>query len=163
MLGLVCLVGGASLAFTAIQQMARLGGNAPYLRSLVAFDQPASSDLADVLGPAAKSVDNLTFFLTIAWTAVAAVLLIVAAGFFLSSGHLRHPDAARRVAGVGLWMALGVAVVSLIPFDAGWADAGLGSSAFDSVRSGLIALAGLLLLQISAPQWRESVRGAFRD
>jgi|CXWK01.1.fsa_nt_gi hypothetical protein len=166
LLGLVCLLGGASLSLTAISHIAAVGANAPYVHNLMALSEPASQDLTDVLGPAAASVDNLTFYLTIGATAVAATLLLVAAGFFLTAGRLRHPDAARRVAGVGLWLALGVAIVNVIPFDAGWEDAALGSpggSAFEAVRTGVVALAGLLLLQISAPQWRESVREAFRD
>lgn len=164
LLGLLCLLGGASLAATAVGSMAALGNNAPYLHSLVAMNEPASSDL-NLLGPAAQSVDNLTYFLAISWTAVSAALLVVAAGFFLSAGHVSHPDAARRVAGVGLWMALGVALVSVLPFDAGWGEAvpGKGSLTFEAVRTGAIALGGLLLLQFAAPQWRESVRNAFRD
>lgn len=163
LLGLLCLLGGASLAATAAGQMAALGNNAMYLHSLVAMNEPASSDL-HVLGPAAQSVDNLTFYLAIAWTAVSASLLVVGAGYFLTAGHVSHPDAARRVAGVGLWMAFGVAVISVLPFDAGWGEAGLRSStAFEAARTGAIALGGLLLLQFAAPQWRESVRNAFRD
>lgn len=165
LLGLVCMLGGVSLALTAIAHIATFGGNAPYAHNLMALSEPASPELTSVLGPAAASVDNLTFYFTVGATAVAATLLLVAAGFFLTAGRLRHPDAARRVAGVGLWMALGVAVVNVIPFDAGWEAAALGSpgSLFEGVRTGVIALTGLLLLQISAPQWRESVREAFRD
>lgn len=165
LLGLLCLLGGASLALTAISKMAALGNNAVYLHQLVAMNEPVSPDL-HLLGPAAQSVDNLTFYLAIAWTAVSAAMLVVAAGYFLSAGHVQHPDAARRVAGVGLWMALGVAIVSVLPFDAGWGAAGLGTGsglAFEAVRTGAIALGGLLLLQFAAPQWRESVRNAFRD
>ncbi len=166
LLGLVCLLGGVSLALTAVGHIAAFGSNAPYAHNVMALSEPASPELTDVLGPAAASVNNLTWYLTIGATAVAATLLLVAAGLFLTSGRRRHPDAARRVPGVGLWMALGIAVVNVIPFDAGWEGAALGSpggSAFEAVRTGLIALAGLGLLQISAPQWRESVREAFRD
>ncbi|MFN8126660.1 MAG: hypothetical protein U0R64_09165 [Candidatus Nanopelagicales bacterium] len=165
-LGLVCLLGGASLAFTAIGHITDLGVNAPYMHNLMAFNEPATAQLTDVLGPAAKSVDNLTLFVTIAAIATAATLLIVAAGLFLSSGHVRHPDAARRVAAVGLWLALGIAVINVIPFDAGWGEAALGTpggSVAEGIRTGLVALGGLLVLQISAPQWRHSVRDAFRD
>lgn len=166
LLGLVCLLGGMLLAVSAASHIADLASTDAYVTTLMAFAEPASDELTNVLGPAAASVDNLTFFMTVSATAVAATLLLVAAGFFLSSGRLRHPDAARRVAGVGLWIALGVAVVNAIPFDAGWAAAALGSpgaSSFEAFRTGLIALTGLLLLQISAPQWLDSVRDAFRD
>ena len=166
LLGLVCLLGGLSLALTAAGHIAAFGSNAPYAHSLMALSEPASPELTDVLGPAATSVDNLTMYLTMGATAVSAILLLVGAGFQWTSARLRHPDAARRIAGVGLWMALGVAVVNLIPFDAGWQAAALGApggSAGEAVRTGLIALGGLLLLQLSAPQWRESVREAFRD
>lgn len=166
LLGLVCLLGGVSLALTAAGHIAAFGANAPYAHNLMALSEPASPELTNVLGPAAPSVDNLTFYLTISGTAVAATLLLVAAGFFLTSGRLRHPDAARRVAGVGLWLALGVAVVNVIPFDAGWEAAALGSpgaSLFEAARTGIIAVSGLLLLQDPSSQWRESVREAFRD
>lgn len=165
LLGLVCMLGGASLSFTAISNIAAFGTNAPYAHDLMALNQPASPELTHVLGPAAESVDNLAFYLTIGATSVAAALLLVAAGLFLTSGRLRHPDAARRVAGVGLWMALAIALVTVIPFNGGWQEAlrAPGGAPFEAVRTGVIALAGLLLLQISAPQWRESVREAFRD
>lgn len=165
-LGLVCLLGGLSLSLTAIGHIAALGVDAPYLHNVIAFNEPATSELTDVLGPAAQTVDTMTLFVTIAATAMAATLLVVASGLFLSSGHLRHPDAARRVAAVGLWLSLGVAVINVLPFDAGWGDAALGSpggSAAEAIRTGLLALAGLLVLQVSAPQWRDSVREAFRD
>lgn len=167
LLGLVCLLGGLSLSVTVVEQITALGGDAPYLLHVMALNQPASSDLADALGPAGDSVGNMTFVLTVAWTAVSAVLMIVAAGFFLTAAQLRHPDAARRVAAVGLWMALAISVVSVMPFDGGWAEAGIGNPgggfAVEGLRTGVIALTGLLLLQISAPQWRNSVRQAFRD
>ncbi|MEI2716770.1 MAG: hypothetical protein V9E98_07215 [Candidatus Nanopelagicales bacterium] len=165
LLGLLCVSAGVSLALAAAGHLADLGGSAPYVHSLVAFNEPATADLTDVFGPAAKSVDNLTFFLTIGATAVAAALLIVATGFFWSSGHVRHPDAARRVAAVGLTMALAIAMVTVIPFDAGWGEAlgSTGGTTVEAVRTGVVALLGLLVLQLSAPQWRESVREAFRD
>ncbi len=166
LLGVVCLLGGVSLALTAAGHIATFGSNAPYAHSLMTLSEPASPELTNMLGPAAPSVDNLTMYLTIGATAVAAIMLLVGAWFQFTSARLRHPEAARRVAGVGLWMALGVAVVNLIPFDAGWQGASLGSpegSAGEAVRTGLIALLGLLLLQLSAPQWRQSVREAFRD
>mgnify|MGYP007097331627 FL=1 len=125
-LGLVCLLSGVSLSLTAVSHITDLGINAPYLHNIIAFNEPATSELTDVLGPAAKTVDNMTLFVTIAVMATAATLLIVASALFLTSGHLRHPDAARRVAAVGLWLALGVAVVNVLPFDAGWGAAALG-------------------------------------
>ncbi len=165
-LGLVCLLSGVSLSLTAVSHITDLGINAPYLHNIIAFNEPATSELTDVLGPAAKTVDNMTLFVTIAVMATAATLLIVASALFLTSGHLRHPDAARRVAAVGLWLALGVAVVNVLPFDAGWGAAALGEpegAVGEAIRTGLFALGGLLVLQVSAPQWRDSVRDAFRD
>ena len=167
LLGLVCLLGGLSLSLSVIEQITALGGNAPYLSHVMALNAPAETDFTEALGPAGDSVGNMTFVLTIAWTAVASVLMLVAASFFLTSAQLRHPGAARRVAAVGLWMGLVVAVVAVMPFDGGWGEAGVGNPGggigLEGLRTGVIALLGLLLLQISAPQWRTSVRQAFRD
>lgn len=164
LLGVLTLLVGVSLAVTAVSRVAALGSSAPHLFNLVALNESVDSDLGG--GAAAQSVDNMAFFLAVAWTAVTAVLLVVAAGLFLSTGHLRHPDAARRVAGVGLWMAVGVALVSVLPFDAGWGAAGLGTdvgTTVAAVQTASLSLAGLLVLQFAAPQWRDSVRRAFRD
>ena len=90
-LGLVCLLSGVSLSLTAVSHITDLGINAPYLHNIIAFNEPATSELTDVLGPAAKTVDNMTLFVTIAVMATAATLLIVASALFLTSGHLRHP------------------------------------------------------------------------
>lgn len=158
LLGVTCLLGGLSLLATASTQIRTLGGDRGYLHHLLALNAPASGDLASSLGPAGGHVDNMTFIISLSAVAGAAALLLVAAGFFLSSAQMRHPDAARRVAAVGLWTALCVSLLALMPVDAGWGQAGV-----DGLRTGVVALAGLFLLQISAPQWRSSLREAFRD
>ncbi len=158
LLGLTCLLGGLSLLATAAGQVRELGGDSGYLHHLLALNAPASGELAASLGPAGASVDNMTFVVALSATTAAAALLLVGAGFFLSSAQTRHPDAARRITAAGLWTALGVCLMVLLPFDAGWGLTGL-----DGLRTGAIALCGLFLLQVSAPQWRVSLRDAFRE
>lgn len=158
LLGITCLLGGLSLLVTAVSQVRELGGDSGYLHHLLALNAPATGELASSLGPAGASVDNMSFIVALSGSAAAAVLLLVAAGFFLSSAQMRHPDAARRVAAVGLWTAMAVSLLALMPVDGGWAQTGV-----DGIRTGFVALCGLFLLQVSAPQWRESLREAFRD
>jgi hypothetical protein len=158
LLGVTCLLGGLSLLATAFSQARELGGDSGYLHHLLALNAPASGDIAASLGPAGARVDNMGFVMALSGATAAAALLLVAAGFFLTSAQMRHPDAARRVAAVGLWTALAVSLLTLMPVDAGWGQTGV-----DGIRTGLVALCGLFLLQISAPQWRASLREAFRD
>ncbi len=157
LLGVTCLLGGLSLLVTALGGMRELSTENGQIPNLMALNAPATGDIAS-LGPAGASVDNMTFFVALSGSAVVAVLLLVAAGFYLSQGRVQHPDAARRVAATGLWGALVISLVALIPLEAGWGQTGI-----DGIRTGLIAFAGLFFLQISAPQWRNSLREAFRD
>ncbi len=157
LLGVTCLSGGLSLLLTVLGGLHRLGTENGQIPNLMALNAPATGDIAS-LGPAGASVDNMTLFVALSGSAVVAILLLVAAGFYLSRGRIQHPDAARRVAATGLWGALVISLVALIPLEAGWGQAGV-----DGIRTGLIALAGLFFLQISAPQWRNSLREAFRD
>ena len=166
-LGLLCLGSGLLLAVNALQRFLLFGADAPYITHLLALNAPVSSEVGGALGPAGDSVDNLVFVLVLLSSAVAAILLLVAGGFWTSSVRTRHPEAARRVSGVGLWMALVLAVLGMLPVNGTWQDAGLGgagSSWFGiEAQLAIVALLGLIMLQVSAPQWRASLREAFRD
>ncbi|MCH9816435.1 MAG: hypothetical protein K0U64_08285 [Actinomycetia bacterium] len=166
-LGLVCLAGGVLLALNTAQRFLVFGADAPYVKSMLALDAPVTSEVGQAFGPASGSVDNALFVGALLSSGVAAMLLLVACGFWWSSARTRHPEASRRVAAVGLWMALALAVVGFLPVQGAWQDAGLGGAGPTWHASGLqlvaVALVGLLLLQISAPQWRGALRRAFRD
>lgn len=167
MLGLLSLATGGLLAIAAIDRASALGLDAEYLSHVLALDAPVETELGSVLGPAGDSVDNLAFILALAFTGVAATLLIVAGGFWLTSARTRHPEAARRVCAIGLWLALGISLVAILPVNAGWQRAGPGAGPGGGVNVAvlpiaLFALLGLLLLQFSAQQWGTRMREAFR-
>jgi hypothetical protein len=167
LLGLLCMVGGTLLAVNTAQRFLIFGADAPYVKSMLALDAPVTSQVGEALGPAGGSVDSILFVVALLTSGLAAVLLLVACGFWWSSARTRHPDAARRVASIGLWLALALAVVGFLPVQGAWQDAGLGGAGPTWHVSGLqlvvVSLLGLLLLQISAPQWRYSIRRAFQD
>lgn len=166
-LGLLCLAGGLLLAAKALQRLMTLGADAPYVTHLLALNAPVTSDVGGALGPAGNSVDNLVFVVALVGSAVAAILLLLAGGFWVSSARTRHPEAARRVSAVGLWMALGLATVGLLPVNGTWQDAGLGGSGTSwfgtSAQLAVVALLGLIMLQVSGPRLRASLREVFRD
>jgi hypothetical protein len=166
-LGLICVGGGLILAASILQNILALGADAPYVTHLMALNTPVTSELGAVLGPAGSSVDNLLYVIALVGGAVAAILLIVGSGFWLSSARTRHPEATRRVSAVGLWMALILSIVAILPVEGTWKEVGLAGSGDtwtgSAVQLAVLSLLGLLLLQISAPQWRSSLREAFRD
>jgi hypothetical protein len=64
-------------------------------------------------------------------------------------------------------MALILSIVAILPVEGTWKEVGLAGSGDtwtgSAVQLAVLSLLGLLLLQISAPQWRSSLREAFRD
>lgn len=166
-LGLLCIGGGLLLAANTLQRFVPIGADAPYITNLLALNAPVTSEVGGALGPAGDSVDNLVFVLALLGSAVAAILLLVAGGLWMTSVRTRHPDAARRVSAVGLWMALVLAVLGMLPVNGSWQDAGLGgvgTSWFGTeAQLAIVAFLGLIMLQVSAPQWWASFREAFRD
>jgi hypothetical protein len=94
--------------------------------------------------------------------AVAAILLLAASGFWMSSARTRHPEAARRVSAVGLCVALVLAVLGLLPVNGTWQDAGLGGGGTSwfgvEGQLAIVAVLGLIMLQVSDPRWRARVR-----
>ena len=162
----LCLGGGLLLAANSLQRFLHLGADTPYITHLLALNAPVTSEVGGALGPAGDSVDNLVFVLALLGSAVAAILLLLAGGFWLSSARARHPEAARRVSAVGLWMALVLAVVGMLPVNGTWQDAGLGGSGTiwfgTEAQLATVAVLGLIMLKVSAPQWRASLREAFR-
>ncbi|MDZ4248860.1 MAG: hypothetical protein U0990_02090 [Candidatus Nanopelagicales bacterium] len=167
LLGLLCLVIGVVLAMTAIDRATVLGFDAGYLRHVLALDAPVQADLVE-LGPASDTVGNLAFLLALAFTCVAATLLLVASGFWMTSARTRHPEAAGRIAAIGLWLALILAALAVLPVNGGWREAGLGSpadlgeAAVEILPVAVLSLFGLLLLQFSVQQWGARMRAAMR-
>jgi hypothetical protein len=158
LLGSACLLAGLSLMVTLASGLRDLSANSGQMQHLLALNAPATGELAETLGPAGPGVDNMAFYATLCAAGLAAALLLVAGGMYLSAGHLKHPDAARRVAATGLSVGLLTSLVAMVPLEGGWGQTGI-----DGIRTGVVVLIGLLLLQISAPQWRNTLREAFRD
>lgn len=167
LLGLTCVAGGLLLSVNILQNFLALGADAPYVTHLMALNAPVTSQLGEALGPAGSSVDNLLFVIALVAGAVAAILLVVGAGFWLTSARTRHPEATRRVSAVGLWMALALSVMAILPVEGTWKDVGLAGSGAtwtgSAIQLAVLSLLGLLLLQMTAPQWRANLREAFRD
>ena len=164
-LGMICAGSGAILAFTLVSQFSRFGSDSPYVSNLLALKAPVASDMGDALGPAGGSVDNLVYILALVWLAVAASLLLVAAGMWFTAARTKHPEASRRVSAFGLWLGLGVSLMALLPVNGAWRDAGLGSATWgdNAIRVMVLTIIGVFLMQISAPQWRDSIKDTFRD
>lgn len=168
LLGLLCLVTGVILALAAVDQATVLGVDAPYLQHVLALDAPVEVGFAEGFGAAGGPVGNLAFLLALAFTSVAATLLVVASGFWMTSARARHPEAAVRVAAIGLWLALILVALAVLPINAGWGEAGLGARSADGGASvgvlpvAVLALAGLLLLQFFVQEWGSRVRIALR-
>ena len=158
LLGVTCLLAGVSLMVTLAIGLRDLSANSGQMQHLLALNAPVTGDLVETLGPAAAGVDNMAFYAALCAAGLAAALLLVAGGMYLSAGHLRHPDAARRVAATGLSVGLLTSLVAMVPLEGGWGQTGI-----DGIRTGVVVLIGLLFLQISAPQWRNTLREAFRD
>lgn len=164
-LGVICAGGGGILALTLVSQFSRFGTDSPYVSNLLALKAPVTSDVGEALGPAGGSVDNLIYVLALVWLAVAASLLLVGAGMWFTVARTRYPEATRRVSAFGLWLGLGVSLMALVPVNGAWRDAGVGSADWgdSAIRVLILTVAGVLLLQISAPQWRHAVKDTFRN
>jgi len=99
LLGITCLLAGVSLMVTLASGLRDLSANSGQMQHLLALNAPATGELVESLGPAGPGVDNMAFYAALCAAGLAAALLLVAGAMHLSASHLKHPDAARRVAG----------------------------------------------------------------
>lgn len=132
----VSLVVGLVLVVVVAQASSALWTDAPVVNHMLALQAPVGTAFD---GEIAGASNGLLYFGVLAWTATAALLLLVAG--LLAFFPRDYLNSARRFAGLGMGMALALAAASALP-----------SSAL-AVAPGLQAASSVSSAQSTVPLW----------